>query len=148
MVELLHNLLCTFYYIFKIILNSKDWMYSHCTKIIYIYTHTHTHTHTHIYIYEKVSFLSTTSWKPFSSHSWHKLCYQLPLYMLKNAVFCTFLLSTTNWHLPSTSTRIKAWAATAAGFQRPLKGVQGGKKKALWALWIPCRTGLQIVRYY
>lgn len=35
-------------------------------------------------------------------------------------------LSTTNWHLPS---RIRSYAATAANFQHPLKGAQGGKKK-------------------
>ena len=127
MVELLHNLLCAFYCIFKIILNSKDWIHSHCTKIIYIYIYVCVCVC--IYIYEKVSFQSTIIWKPFSSHSWGNLCYQLPLYMLRNAVFCMFLLSTANWHLPSTSTRIKSWAAAAAGFQHPLKGVQGGEQK-------------------
>ena len=30
-------------------------------------------------------------------------------------------LSITNWHLPSTSTRIKLCATAAAGFQHPLK---------------------------
>ena len=37
--------------------------------------------------------------------------------------------STTHWHLPSTSTRIKPCAAAAAGFQHPLEGVQGGEQK-------------------
>ena len=38
-------------------------------------------------------------------------------------------LSTANWHLPSTSMRIKSCAAVAANFQHPLKGVQGGDQK-------------------
>ena len=40
-----------------------------------------------------------------------------------------FVFSTTNWHLPFTSTRIKSRAAAGADFQKPLKGVQGGKQK-------------------
>ena len=37
--------------------------------------------------------------------------------------------TTTNGHLPSTSTRIKSCAAAAADLQHPLKGVQGGEQK-------------------
>ena len=51
-------------------------------------------------------------------------------------------MSTTNWHLPSTSTRIKSCAAAGADFQHPLKGVQSGdRNEALSA----GSTGLQIV---
>ena len=39
------------------------------------------------------------------------------------------VVSTTNWHLPTTPTRIKSCAAAAADFQHPLKGVQGGEQK-------------------
>ena len=39
------------------------------------------------------------------------------------------MLSTTNWHLPSASTRIKPYAAVAADFQHSPKGVQGGEQK-------------------
>ena len=58
-------------------------------------------------------------------------------------------LSITNWHLPSTSTRIKLCATAAAGFQHPLKEVQGREQK-----WItPCpgktgRAGLLAVSYF
>ena len=38
-------------------------------------------------------------------------------------------LSTTNWHLPSTSTRIKWCAYAAADFQHPLKWGRGGQQK-------------------
>ena len=58
-------------------------------------------------------------------------------------------LSTTNWHLPATSARIKSCAAAAADFQHPLKGFQGGEQK--WGTLCPgktSRTGLQIVRYF
>ena len=37
--------------------------------------------------------------------------------------------SPTNWHLPSTSTRIRSRAAVAADLQHPLKGVQGGDQE-------------------
>ena len=40
-----------------------------------------------------------------------------------------FVFSTTNWHLPFTATWIKSRAAAGADFQKPLKGVQGGKQK-------------------
>ena len=40
-----------------------------------------------------------------------------------------FVFSTTNWHLPFTSTRIKSCAAAGSDFQQPLKGVQGGELK-------------------
>ena len=42
-------------------------------------------------------------------------------------MFFQYILSTTNWHLPSTSTRSKLCAAATADFQHPLKGVQGGE---------------------
>ena len=45
------------------------------------------------------------------------------------------ILSTTNWHLPSTSSRIKSGAATAADLQHPLKGVQGGDQEWDTVLW-------------
>ena len=35
-------------------------------------------------------------------------------------------MPTTNWHLPSASTRIESRAAAAADLQHPLRGVQGG----------------------
>ena len=38
-------------------------------------------------------------------------------------------LPTGNWHLPSTSTKIKSCAAAAADFQHPLKAVQVGDKE-------------------
>ena len=59
------------------------------------------------------------------------------------------MLSTINWHFPSTSTRIKSCAATAADFQHPLKGGQGGEQK--WGTLCSgknCRTRLQIVKYF
>ena len=51
----------------------------------------------------------------------------IPLFALQPFKPC--VMSTTNWHLPSTSTRIKSCAAVAAGFQHPLKGVQGGEQE-------------------
>ena len=47
--------------------------------------------------------------------------------------FFIWILSTINWNLPSTSTRIKSCAAAAAYLQYPLKEVQGGEQK-WWAL--------------
>ena len=38
-------------------------------------------------------------------------------------------LSTTNWHLPSTSARIKSGATAAADLQHPLKGIQSGDQE-------------------
>ena len=38
-------------------------------------------------------------------------------------------LSDTNWHVASTSTRIKPCAATATDFQHPLRRVQGREQK-------------------
>ena len=38
-------------------------------------------------------------------------------------------MSATNWHLPSTSTRIKSRDAAAADFQHPLKAAQGGDQE-------------------
>ena len=49
------------------------------------------------------------------------------------------LLSTTNWHMPSTSTRIKLHATAAADLQYPLKGVQGGEQK--WGTLYSGKTG-------
>ena len=40
-----------------------------------------------------------------------------------------FLVSTTNWHLPSTSTRINSYAAAAANLQHSMKGIQGRDQK-------------------
>ena len=55
---------------------------------------------------------------------------------------------TTNWHVPSTSTRIKSWAAAAADFQHPLKRAQAENRyDPLCVLGKTGRTGLQIVRY-
>ena len=34
-----------------------------------------------------------------------------------------FLVSTTNWHLPSTSTRITSYVAAAADLQHSMKGI-------------------------
>ena len=61
--------------------------------------------------------------------------------------FVKCILSPTNWHLPSTSTRIKLWAAD---LQFPLKGVPRMKStdEALCALEKTGRTGLQIIRYF
>jgi len=62
---------------------------------------------------------------------------------------CQLQIGTCNWHLPSTSTRIKLCATAAAGFQHPLKEVQGREQK-----WItPCpgktgRAGLLAVSYF
>ena len=39
------------------------------------------------------------------------------------------LMSTTNWHLPSTSTGVKSRDAAAADLQHPMKGAQGGDQK-------------------
>ena len=38
-------------------------------------------------------------------------------------------LSTTNWHLPSTSTRIKSCVSAAADLPHPRKGIQGGEQQ-------------------
>ena len=38
-------------------------------------------------------------------------------------------MSTTNWHLPSTSTGVKSRDAAAADLQHPMKGAQGGDQK-------------------
>ena len=42
---------------------------------------------------------------------------------------CKRRLSPTNWHLPSTSTRIKSWATSTTDLQHPLKGVPGGDQE-------------------
>ena len=57
-------------------------------------------------------------------------------------------MSTTNWHLPSTTTRIKPCTAAADDFQHLLKEVQDGEQK--WGiLWAKTRRmGLQISRYF
>ena len=61
---------------------------------------------------------------------------------------------TTDQPLPSTSTKSKSRAAAAAGFQHPLKGVQGGhsgNEEALCARvgnGLAGMTGLQRVRYF
>ena len=44
-------------------------------------------------------------------------------------------------HLPSTSTRIKLWAAVATDLQHPLRGVQVGEQKPGTVLWKTWRTG-------
>ena len=43
-------------------------------------------------------------------------------------------MSATNWHLASTSTRIKSYAAAASDFQQSLKGVHCGELRhsGLW----------------
>ena len=58
-------------------------------------------------------------------------------------------MSATNWHLPSTSMRIKSRDAAAADFQHPLKAAQGGDQEGdpLGSGKID-RTGLQIVKYF
>ena len=59
------------------------------------------------------------------------------------------VVSTTHWHLPSISTRIKSYAAAAADFQHPLRGVHGGGQK--WGTLCSGKNGrieLQIVRYF
>ena len=43
--------------------------------------------------------------------------------------YCQLQIGTCHGHLPSTSTRIKSCAATAAVLQHPLTGVQGGEQK-------------------
>ena len=58
-------------------------------------------------------FPSSSTLTPQTSHLYPKVNHALPA-------------SPTNWHLPSTSTRIKLWAAAAADLQHLLKGVQGG----------------------
>ena len=58
------------------------------------------------------------------------------------------ILPTTNWHLPSPSTRIKSWAH-AADLQHPLNRVQGRDQEwCLCTLEKTVRTGLQILRYF
>ena len=55
-------------------------------------------------------------------------------------------IDTCHWDLPSTSTKIKSCAGTAADFQHSLQGFQGGEQK--WGTLCsekPSRTGLQIV---
>lgn len=50
---------------------------------------------------------------PHCVHHWHRL-----------SLFLSYFVSTTNWHLPSTSERIKSCAAPATDLQHPLKKVQ------------------------
>ena len=50
-----------------------------------------------------------------------------------------FPLSTTNWHLPSSSTGIKSRAAEVADLQQPLKGAQGREQK--WGAMCSRKTG-------
>ena len=58
-------------------------------------------------------------------------------------------MPTTNWHLPSTSTRIKSWAAAAADRQHARKEFRVEiRNEALGALGKTGKTGLQIVRYF
>ena len=45
-------------------------------------------------------------------------------------------LSTANWHLPSTSMRIKLWATIATDLQHPLKGTQGANQE-----WVTLCSG-------
>ena len=65
-----------------------------------------------------------------------------------NSIFqaCSWaFLSTTNWHLSSTSARTKSCAVAATDLQHSLKGVQGGEQK--WGTLCfekTGRTGLQI----
>ena len=49
-------------------------------------------------------------------------------------MFFKYILSTTNWRLPSTSPRSKLCAAATADCQHPLKGVQDGELRhaVLW----------------
>ena len=55
----------------------------------------------------------------------------------------------TNWHLPSTATRIKSGAAEAADLQHSLKGAQAGEQKeGTLNSGKTGRTGLQIVRSF
>ena len=61
------------------------------------------------------------------------------------------MLCITNWHLPSTSTRIKSWTVGAADLQHPLQRVQGGDQKwrrhsVLWEKWQ--NRSASIVRYF
>ena len=54
-----------------------------------------------------------------------------------------------NWHLPSTSTRIKSCAAVAADLQHPCVGSSGSRTEMRHsALEITGRIGFQIVRYF
>ena len=57
--------------------------------------------------------------------------------------------SPTNWHLPSTSTRLASGAAAAADLQHPLEGAQGGEQEqgplcSGETGW----TGVQVARYF
>ena len=71
----------------------------------------------------------------------------LPIHSSGNAP--GWFLSTTNWHLPYTSTRIKSSAALAADFHYLLKEVQGGEQKgSILCLRITGRTGVRIVGYF
>ena len=65
------------------------------------------------------------------------------------SVHTRWQVSATNWHLPTTSTRVKSCAAAAADFQIPPKGVQGGEQTwGTLSLGITDRRVLQIVRYF
>ena len=48
---------------------------------------------------------------------------------------CQLEIGTCHEHLPSTSTGVKSCAAATAGFQPPLKGVQGGEQRWGILLW-------------
>ena len=69
-------------------------------------------------------------------HTGFSLCYRPPLAAHEGdlgggwgSTFLVLLLPTTNGHLPSTSTRIKSWAAAAADLQHPRKGAQDGDQE-------------------
>ena len=67
-------------------------------------------------------------------HPWHtSLC---SVYVGCCSPLSFKLLLTTSWHLPSASTRIKSWAATASDLQHPQEGVQGGGQE-----WGPLHSG-------
>lgn len=51
------------------------------------------------------------------------LC-QCPRCVHRLSLFLSYFVSTTNWHLPSTSERIKSCAAAVTDLQHPLKKVQ------------------------
>ena len=56
-----------------------------------------------------------------------------------------FSLSTANWHLPSTSTRIKSCAAAATDLQYPWKEFRVDSRNEVLCAWEKIgRTGLQI----
>ena len=80
-----------------------------------------------------------TTWKWKRSYS-KRLWVEIKSFMLKSVYYLqnnndiltgkkSIIVSSTNWHLPSISTRIKSYAAAAADFQHLLKGIQGVEQK-------------------